>query len=60
MRIFPKGNDRSWTRAFYYAINRVFRRVEWEHRAELQAATKRMFQDAFRTGTGHMRIGPWR
>jgi hypothetical protein len=27
-RLFPKGKDRSWTRAFYYAINRLLRR-EW-------------------------------
>lgn len=25
-RLFPSGTDRSWTRTFYYAVNRIFRK----------------------------------
>ena len=44
-RIFPKGNDRSWTREFYYAINRMFRHIWWEEKVDdkLKEALRNLF-----------------
>lgn len=33
-RLLPKGTDRSWTRAFYYTLNRVARRVWYRERMD--------------------------
>lgn len=53
MRVFPRGNDRSWTREFYYAINRIARRIEYEHRDEIRAEALRRMKNFYLYGTTH-------
>jgi len=54
-RIIPKGNDRTWTRAFYYSINRVMRRMWWEQKCD--SKIEKAFLDASLTGVGFMKVG---
>ena len=52
--ILPKGSDRSWTRAFYTTVNKIFRRMWWEQgmNAKVDAAAL----DCMVKGTGSIRI----
>lgn len=52
--ILPKGNDRTWTRSFYYSINKVFRRMWWEQRADEQI--ENALATAVRFGMGYIRV----
>ena len=54
--IVPKGNDRSWTRGFYRAINKVMRRIWWENGGD--EMVDKLFQDAVVKGVGYLRWTP--
>jgi hypothetical protein len=54
VHVFPKGNDRSWTREFYYTVNRVFRWMEYKNRPAVTQAV----QDCLLYGTGYWRVRP--
>jgi hypothetical protein len=56
IHVFPRGNDRSWTREFYYAINRLFRRFEYEHRAEVDAEVNLRITNLVIYGISHPEI----
>jgi len=43
VHVFPKGNDRSWTREFYYTVNRVFRWMEYKNRPRVERAILETF-----------------
>jgi len=53
MRVFPRDGDRSWTRAFYYAINRVARRIGYERRPEIEAEALLRMRNVVLYGCSH-------
>lgn len=54
LHIFPKGNDRSWTREHYYGLNRVIRRIA--HEQKFKEKCEEAFRQAMLYGTGPLRI----
>jgi hypothetical protein len=52
--IVPKGNDRSWTRAFYQTLRRVTRYMWWKQNMEAQVS--RAMMDTLTTGRGFIHI----
>jgi hypothetical protein len=54
-RILPRGSDRSWTRAFYYGINRVFRRIWWQERIDVKL--EKAVVDVLLYGHAYLTIG---
>jgi hypothetical protein len=56
LHIFPKGNDRSWTREKYYTLNKILRRIEYEQRPQLPSAINEAFEQAIKYGFGYMRF----
>lgn len=53
IRILPKGKDRTWTRSFYTAINRVFRRIEYDNRAQIAEEMGLRLKNFYIYGTSH-------
>lgn len=52
--IVPKGNDRSWTKAFYRAINKIFRRMWWEQ--DMDDQVQNACEQALLHGHGFVRF----
>ena len=52
--LVPKGNDRSWNRQFYYALNKIMRRLWWENDADRKVVEA--FNEAIMYGTGYLRV----
>lgn len=53
-RVFPAGNDRSWTREFYYTINRISRRLWYENNCDQQV--EQALQDMVLYGKGYVEV----
>jgi hypothetical protein len=56
LQIIPKGEDRSWNKATYEAMRAIVRRIEFDHRAEIEKAASDALMECWTKGIGYFRV----